>query len=602
MLTQIQIRNFKKLDDVSFELGKSVVLIGPNNSGKTTALQALALWDIGLRRWDEKRGHKASPEERPGVTINRRDLIAIPIPDANLLWRDLHVRSIAGRGTGQQKTQNIRIEIVVDGVTEGRSWSCGLEFDYANDESFYCRPLRVNHDDPPKRMPVPQEAATTRVTFLPPMSGLADREFIKQAGEIGVLVGQGQTAQVLRNLCYQVYGELGAVAQEIQQLKETRPSYGERRPEFAGSPEWKELTQHIKRLFGVTLLPPTFIKERSELTMAYLEAGGTRLDLSSAGRGLHQTLLLLAYLYANPQTVLLLDEPDAHLEVLRQRQTYQLITEVAQRQGSQIVAASHSEIVLNEAAGRDTVIAFMGAPHRIDGRGSHVLKALTDIGFDQYYQAEQTGWVLYVEGSSDLAILQVFAATLDHPAATVLERPFVTYVGSNVPQKAREHFYGLREAKSDFVGIAIFDRLDRKLQEGQPLLELMWQRREIENYLCLPDVLLAYARYDLSDDLFGLAEQERRELAMNAAITEVAQALETLGRPSPWSPDIKASDDFLDPVFDRYFRKLGLPNLMRKSDYHVLAGLVRKEEMDGEIIEKLDAILRVAAVARPAID
>ena len=202
---------------------------------------------------------------------------------------------------------------------------CIRDSDYANDESFYCRPLRINNDNPPKRMPVPPEAATTRVAFLPPMSGLADREFIKQVGEIGVLVGQGQTAQVLRNLCYQVYGELGAVAQEIQQLKETRPSYGERRPEFAGSPEWKELTQHIKRLFGVTLLPPTFIKERSELTMAYLEAGGTRLDLSSAGRGLHQTLLLLAYLYANPQTVLLLDEPDAHLEVLRQRQTLSLI-------------------------------------------------------------------------------------------------------------------------------------------------------------------------------------------------------------------------------------------------------------------------------------
>jgi predicted ATPase len=60
MLTQIQIRNFKKLESVNFELGKSVVLIGPNNSGKTTALQALALWDIGLRRWNEKRGGKTS--------------------------------------------------------------------------------------------------------------------------------------------------------------------------------------------------------------------------------------------------------------------------------------------------------------------------------------------------------------------------------------------------------------------------------------------------------------------------------------------------------------------------------------------------------------
>lgn len=601
MLTHIRIRNFRRFEDVAFELGQAVVLIGPNNSGKTTALQALALWDVGLRRWNEKYAGRKSPEERPGVTINRRDLSAIPIPDANLLWRDLRVRSIAARGTGRQKTQNVRIDIIADGVTQGRAWSCGLEFDYANDESFYCRPLRLNEDDPPRRMPVPPEAATTSVAFLPPMSGLADREFIKQVGEIGVLIGQGQTAQVLRNLCYQVYGELGALTQELVQLKEARAPYGERQPEFNGSPEWQELVRHIQRLFGVTLLPPRYIKERSELTMAYAEPGGTTLDLSSAGRGLHQTLLLLAYLYANPRTVLLLDEPDAHLEVLRQRQTYQLITAVAQQQGSQIIAASHSEVVLNEAAGRDTVIAFVGAPHRMDDRGSHVLKALTAIGFDQYYQAEQTGWALYVEGSTDLAILQAFAATLEHPAAQLLERLFVVYVGSNVPQKARDHFYGLREAKPEFVGVAIFDRLDSKLQAGQPLQELMWQRREIENYLCQREILLEYARHDLPDDLFGVAERERREQAMSAAIDEVAQALETLGRPDPWSADIKASDDFLDPVFERYFRKLSLPNLMRKADYHVLAGLAAREQIDAEVGEKLDAIVHVAAQARPRL-
>jgi predicted ATPase len=56
MLTQLQIRNFKKLNNVEIELGNTVVFIGPNNSGKTTALQALALWKIGLRQWIAKRG------------------------------------------------------------------------------------------------------------------------------------------------------------------------------------------------------------------------------------------------------------------------------------------------------------------------------------------------------------------------------------------------------------------------------------------------------------------------------------------------------------------------------------------------------------------
>ena len=49
MLTRLKLRNFKQFDDADIELGKSVVFIGPNNSGKTSALQALALWDVGLR-------------------------------------------------------------------------------------------------------------------------------------------------------------------------------------------------------------------------------------------------------------------------------------------------------------------------------------------------------------------------------------------------------------------------------------------------------------------------------------------------------------------------------------------------------------------------
>lgn len=37
MLTKLKIRNFKRFADVDIELGNPVILIGPNNSGKTTA-------------------------------------------------------------------------------------------------------------------------------------------------------------------------------------------------------------------------------------------------------------------------------------------------------------------------------------------------------------------------------------------------------------------------------------------------------------------------------------------------------------------------------------------------------------------------------------
>ena len=580
MLTKLTIRNFKRFGEVEIELGSPVVFIGPNNSGKTSAMQALALWDIGLKRWNEKRSGKSTPEKRPGVTVNRRDLVAIPIPDANLLWRGLHVRDVR-RVDGQQRTSNIRIDLIVEGVTNDQSWTCGLEFDYANDESFYCRPLRRSDGKTPDRMPVPDAAGNIQIAFLPPMSGLAATETRLDDGAVNVRIGEGRTAEVLRNLCFRIC--------------EGQPSL------------WNELVKQIEGLFGSKLRPPSYIAERGEITMTYHEQGA-ELDLSSAGRGLQQTLLLLAYMYANPGTVLLLDEPDAHLEILRQRQIYRLLTDVARASGSQIIAASHSEVLLNEAADRDLVVAFVGQPHRINDRGSQVLKALREIGFDQYYQAEQTGWVLYLEGSTDLAIMQAFARRLRHERAIqVLGRPFVKYVGNQLTA-VQNHYYGLREALPALRGVVLFDRLESGPLDISPVECLIWKHREIENYVCSRATLEEYASASAaaedaaSGPLFAVAEVEKRQNAMGQAIEEVESALKTLGRGSPWSADIKASDEFLVPLFKSYFETLGLPNLMAKKNFYELAEHVPDSEIDPEISEKLDEIVRVAEGATPVAD
>ena len=577
MLTKLIIRNFKRFGKVEIELGSPVVFIGPNNSGKTSAMQALALWDIGLKRWNEKRsGKKSTPEKRPGVTVNRRDLVAIPIPDANLLWRGLHVRDVR-RVNGQQRTSNIRIDITVEGVTNDQSWGCGLEFDYANDESFYCRPLRLSDGKTLDRMPVPEEAGSVQVAFLPPMSGLAATETRLDDGAVNVRIGEGRTAEVLRNLCFRICDE-----------DETK---------------WNELVEQIENLFGSKLRPPRYIAERGEIAMTYREQDA-ELDLSSAGRGLQQTLLLLAYMYANPGSVLLLDEPDAHLEILRQRQIYRLLTDVARASDSQIIAASHSEVLLNEAADRDLVVAFIGQPHRINDRGSQVLKALREIGFEQYYQAEQTGWVLYLEGSTDLAIMQAFARRLGHERAVqVLERPFVKYVG-NHPPAVQNHYHGLREALPTLGGVALFDRLESESFDIFPVERLIWERREIKNYVCSRATLEAYATATATDampgSLFTAAEVGKRQNAMSQAIEGVESALKTLSKGSPWSADLKASDDFLVPLFKSYFETLGLPNLMAKKNFYELAEHVPDSEIDPEINEKLDAIVQVAESATPA--
>jgi recombinational DNA repair ATPase RecF len=51
-LHYVELANFKRYGETQrIELDHPAVLIGPNNCGKTSLLQAIALWSIGLRTW-----------------------------------------------------------------------------------------------------------------------------------------------------------------------------------------------------------------------------------------------------------------------------------------------------------------------------------------------------------------------------------------------------------------------------------------------------------------------------------------------------------------------------------------------------------------------
>jgi hypothetical protein len=581
MLTRLLIRGFKRFVEADIELGNPVVFVGPNDAGKTSALQALLLWQIGLRRYVEKRGYQSVPDTRAGIAINRKDLTGIPVSTARALWHDLHVVrnwTDAERGKHSEK---LRIDVVVEGIEAGRPWTCGLEFDYANEESIYVRPLR---DGESERMAIPQLAGTASVALLAPMSGLAANETRLPPGAIDVRIGEGRTAEVLRNLCFQVI---------------------ERDAEDGGS-RFGDIAERIERLFGAKLDEPREVAERGEIAMTYRTSSGIRLDLASTGRGLQQTLLLLAFLTLNRGAVVLLDEPDAHLEILRQRQTYTMLSDMAHQTGGQIVAASHSEVILTEAARRDTVIAFLGrgGPHRIDDRGrSQLAKALTDIGYEAYYEAEENGWILFLEGSTDLAILQALARRLGHPAVGALDRPFVDYVFDQ-PQRARSRFHGLREAVPGLVGFALFDRLERTLEDSGALTMRMWSRREIENYVCQPATLVAWARQTGGErslgGLFEMVEADRWEAAMVEQLRRLVPPVALEDENDPYWIETKISEQLLGRLFEGFFAELGLENLLRKSNYHVLAEHIEGSAIAPEVVAVLDGIVAVANAATPA--
>ena len=100
--------------------------------------------------------------------------------------------------------------------------------------------------------------------------------------------------------------------------------------------------------------------------------------------------------------------------------------------------------------------------------------------------------------------------------------------------------------------------------------------------------------------LFTAAEAGRRLDAMRQAIDQIEKALNALGKDSPWSNDIQASDEFLEPLFRAYFEKLGLQDLIAKKNFYEMVEHIPIAEIDAEIREKLDTIARVAEGSTPA--
>lgn len=569
MLTKVTINNFKKLEVISFPLAQSVVIIGPNNSGKSTIFQAFCLWEIGVTNYIQSYQRRDLNKSR-AATINRKDLLNSPIADARFLWRNRKVTSKNEHG----KTHHIKLHVELQGENEGKNWSCKAEFEFSNAESFTCK-VTSGLDD---IIQLYNSGKGIHFGFLQPMSGISTNEDKLTQGSIDRKLGEGKTAEVLRNICYEI-------------LYPDTPHPKSYNPEE----KWQKLCKGIKLMFGADLQKPEFVKATGIIQLEYIE-NGIRYDISSAGRGFQQTLLLLSYMYANPNTILLLDEPDAHLEVIRQREAFQLINDVAYDMNSQLVIASHSEVVLEEAAEASKVIALIeNKVFELNEASTaqklrYIKKALTEIGWEKYYLAKARKHVLYLEGSTDLQMLQCFSVKLKHPSEPFLRRANVQYTADNVPNTAINNFASLQEIFPELKGLALFDNLPN-LQPNPKLKIICWKKRELENYFAKPEILLLHARL-LANKHRSFGSQKLEE-TMKQTIKDTTVPLYLKDPDHEWWSKAKLSDEWLDVIFSEFYKRLNLPQDFYKRNYYQLITLLSTEQIEKEIVDKLDEVYEV---------
>ncbi|MCK6553222.1 AAA family ATPase [Candidatus Binatia bacterium] len=542
MIRKVAIRRFKRFDEVEFVLPDNIVLAGPNNTGKTTVLQAIAAWSLALNRWKELNDFQRHGGAYPRAPIARQAFSAVPLRAFDLLWNQREYRG--------------PVEVLV----QTGDWAITMEFISDSTEQIYVRPKRDAE-------PTMVRSANLATVFVPAMSGLGVDEPVYQRPKIDQMLGQAKPGDVLRNLLVEAN---------------------------ASEPAWRAILESIRRLFGYDLSPPD--ATGAHIVAEYSErSAGARFDIASAGSGFQQVLMLLTFLNTRPGAVLLLDEPDAHLHVILQDAIYGELRSVAAKQRSQLVIATHSEVIINSVEPRDLCV-LMTQPRMLADSDERALliKSLGVLSNEDILLALDAPGVLYLEDYTDLEILRAWAKTLGHPAHEILTTRLFWRKTVAQPRpgaegiKAKDHYEALRLIR-DLPGLELLDG-DARSEipptpiTGHGLQRLRWRRYEIESYLFHPAALARYVEYMVGP---AAASAHADDLRKYLNETQPPAFLRDPLADHPFLIGTKARTELIPPAL----AAAGLPDVPY-TRYHEIAALMPATELHPEVKEKLDGIVK----------
>lgn len=469
MITKLILRNFKSVGEQTYEFSRFDLLVGRNNSGKSTVLQALAIWHYCVDEF-----HRLKRTGSKGIQVVLPNFTALPVPEFNLLWKDRTDRHWP-MVNGSKKQEYILISIRVEWqLLTNEKDSFGVELRYHSPQTIYAIPT----DGWTKFRECETQGTLPKIAYVPPFSGLEPNEKWLDISPIRQQVGKGQPGSVLRNLLLRVC-PAPASQPEGRSLKRPSPK------------DWQEVAGIIERWFSIKLHEPKYNSAGDVyITVEYFQ-NGKNYDIISGGSGFHQTLTLLAFLYGYQPTTILLDEPDAHLHVNLQREILDYFKRKSFERNTQFLIATHAEEFARGVDASQIVSLLNQVPKRIQSTPD-VLRAMSEVTNEEITRLMASPYILYIEGESDERILRGWA---DQCKAQVpMDKVCFKIMGGggkeNMKSKADEHFQALKQIIPDVARLMLFDfdSTDNAFHPSPDNATLAeWNRKNIENYLLVPD-------------------------------------------------------------------------------------------------------------------
>ena len=457
MITRFAIKNFKGFKNFSIELTKINLLVGSNNSGKTTIFHALQFFFWCLEQIAQKNGSTILLKKTQLPEVG-----AVPY----FILKDLFHKQKMREG---RKPARITLELKCERVPR-------ISIDIY---PAFSRNIMINGRDISVSPDHYRKIVQLKPVFIPSTVGIISREELCREIAQERLVFEGRHNQVLRNMVLRL---------------------------FKSKRLWKLYTNLMQPLFKLSNISVPFDDKKDEWLTALYGEEDCRFDYISAGSGFLQVSNILAFLLLNKSAVALLDEPDAHMHDDLQKIIFDILCKVAAKRNLQLLISTHSPTLI-EAAGTDSVLV-------VDRKQNEPLKAgqLHELGamLAQYgislstrnlYDTFIDCKVLFVEGVKDdfdnfmkvvggiydpsflqitrkVVVLGTGGATKEWPIEAI--QAFKQIVGKNISH--------LLIADRDFKTQEEMNAKVRKAEESGIHVEVL-RRRNRESYLLEPKIL-----------------------------------------------------------------------------------------------------------------
>ncbi|MGR1197579.1 ATP-dependent nuclease [Aeromonas hydrophila] len=459
IVKSISLHRFKKYRDTKVDIPVGYTLLaGENNSGKSSFMQAFAIWEFCKYVISIERGERALLQDGlggQGIGISSEDFLPINLPSLKHLWTNLRVAQ-EDRGNGPEPdayTLWIKLTWAFENVDKFLQISLSL-----NNERLLIKATDSN---------LIQGDLVPKVAYIPPFAGILKKEPYHTPAMRNRLIGQGLSGSAIRNTMLELYR---ANKEKRKLAKGDRPKIPPAElKRIREDDPWEHLTAIVRKIFSIEM----YVKEFDDRYHTYIsidykrgkfEPDGrfkpftdfNKRDIMVEGSGFLQMLNVISLALDPAYHVIFLDEPDAHLHPSLQFKLQEELIHLADKYKKHILLATHStELIESHELGG--ILKFENSQIKRLNKESQRVSLITGLG--RQYNTKINSLlrhkkILFVENDSDFNVINKWADIYGKP----LPSDIVVWPTSNGHKERLHLFTQLSVVIKGLIGISLRDR------------------------------------------------------------------------------------------------------------------------------------------------